>query len=106
MCQQYGNQCVTTCNGNTECQNSCRVDHPCGAQNPSPLNTSAMSTMPSTTAGGAATGGVVYNGIDGPAETAPADGKKSAGQAALDMGQSYGLAVVFAGVFAGFALVL
>ncbi|RDL33126.1 Uncharacterized protein BP5553_08565 [Venustampulla echinocandica] len=111
ICQQYGNQCVTACSGNTDCQNSCRVDHPCGAQNPSPLNTSSSSVMPSTTRGSGGsetTGGVVYNGISGAAETTAAGGagKKSGGQAALDMGQSYGLAIVFASVFAGFALVL
>jgi len=64
--------------------------------------------MPSTTAGGAATtgpNGVIYTGVAGATSTAAASGK-SGSQAALDMGRSYGLAVVFTGLFAGFALVM
>lgn len=54
--------------------------------------------------------GVVYSGFGG--QTTPAaeaggnEGGKSAGVLAMDLGKSYGLAVVLTGVFAGFALVL
>jgi len=59
-------------------------------------------------------GAVVYNGLGGDATTTtPAAGaqatsgdtKKNGSQMALDIGRSYGFAVVFAGLFAGFALV-
>ncbi len=53
---------------------------------------------------------MVFNGFGG--QTTPAadasgnEGGKSAGVLAMDLGKSYGLAVVLTGVFAGFALVL
>ncbi|KAH6669422.1 hypothetical protein B0J14DRAFT_119058 [Halenospora varia] len=112
ICTQYGTQCVAACNGNTACQSACRDDHPCGAQNPTRVNsTSSSSVMASTTlAAGASSGtaGVVYTGLGGAAATttAAASGNKSGAQAALDMGRSYGLAVIFAGLFAGFALIM
>ena len=65
----------------------------------------------SATATGAGTGvgsantaeATVYNGLG---EDSSKNSEKSAGQATLDLGRSYGLVVVFAGLFAGFALVL
>jgi hypothetical protein len=53
-------------------------------------------------------GGVVFTGLGGGAVATAAAGKSKEGGAmtALDLGRSYGLAVVFAGLFAGFALVL
>jgi hypothetical protein len=52
----------------------------------------------------------VYNGIGGAAATttaaAASSTKKSGSDAAIDLGRSYGLVVVFAGLFAGFALVM
>lgn len=72
--------------------------------------------MPSTTTvpAGATSGtnGVVYTGLGGGAVATAAsnnnngDDKKNNSQMALDLGRSYGLAVVFAGLFAGFALVM
>ncbi|TVY88931.1 hypothetical protein LAWI1_G004944 [Lachnellula willkommii] len=103
ICTEYGSQCVAACNGNTDCQSNCRSQHPCGAQNPVRVNTSTSSVMPSTTSGGASNT-QVYNGLAG-ATTTAASGKKSGAQSAQDIGRSYGLAVVFAGIFAGFALV-
>ena len=61
------------------------------------------------------TAGVVFNGLGGAAATTTQGGsgsqstdpaKKNGSQTALDLGRSYGLAVVFAGLFAGFALVM
>lgn len=55
------------------------------------------------------TAGVVYTGLGGgaAATTAPSSStSKSGAEAALDLGRSYGLAIVFAGIFAGFALVM
>lgn len=117
ICTEYGTQCVTACNGNTGCQSACRADHPCGAQNPIKVNvTTITSSSASSTALQAGetsgTAGVVYNGLGGAAPTTTAansqstDSKKSGSQMALDAGRSYGFAVVFAGLFAGFAMVL
>jgi len=117
LCTEYGNQCVTACNGNTPCQSACRDDHPCGAQNPTRVNTTTTTTSATSTnlPAGATSGtaGVVYNGLGGAAATTTASGssstdtaKKNGSQMALDLGRSYGIAVVFAGLFAGFALVL
>ncbi|KAK0123245.1 hypothetical protein ONS96_010244 [Cadophora gregata f. sp. sojae] len=119
-CQEYGNQCVAACNGNTPCQSACRDDHPCGAQNPTRVNiTSSASSSTTNAPAGATTGAggeVVYNGLGGDAGTTTAasgaqatgtdDTKKNGSQMALDVGRSYSFAVVFAGLFAGFALVM
>lgn len=58
----------------------------------------------------------MYNGLGGDSATTTSasgaqatttgDAKGSGAQMALDMGRSYSFAVVFAGIFAGFALVL
>ncbi|PMD20951.1 hypothetical protein NA56DRAFT_626829 [Hyaloscypha hepaticicola] len=112
ICVTYGNQCVTACNGDTSCQSACRDDHPCGAQNPTRVNTTSSSTMASTTLPAGATSGtagVVYTGLGGGsvATTAAASSNnKNGAQAALDLGRNYGLAVIFSGLFAGFALVM
>ncbi|KAH7391428.1 hypothetical protein BKA64DRAFT_644729 [Cadophora sp. MPI-SDFR-AT-0126] len=116
-CQEYGNQCVKACNGNSPCQSACRDDHPCGAQNPTRVNTtSSVASSTNAPAGATGAGGVVYNGLGGDAGTTTAasgaqstgtDGtKKNGAQMALDIGRSYSFAVVFAGLFAGFALVM
>jgi len=107
ICSEFGTQCVAACNGNTQCQSACRSDHPCGAQDPVRVNTSTSSTMPSTTAAGGAGSTQVFTGLGGAAATTTsASGKKSDAQSVLDMGRSYGLAVVFTGIFTGFALVM
>jgi hypothetical protein len=70
--------------------------------------------MTATTAPAGATSGtagVVYTGLGGgaAATTTPSSAQsttKSGAQAALDLGRSYGLAVVFGGIFAGFALIM
>lgn len=109
-CQQFGNNCVTACNGDSACQAACRADNPCGAQDPVLVNTTTSSAMPSTTGNGGATStgaGQVFSGLAGATTAASASGNKSgASKATLEMGQTYGLVVVFAGVFAGFALIM
>ena len=57
------------------------------------------------------TAGVVYTGLGGgggavQTASSSSDTKKSGSQMALDLGRSYGLIVVLAGLFAGFALVM
>jgi len=120
-CTEFGNQCVAACNGATACQSACRADNPCGAQNPTRINitTTASSASSTNLPAGATSGsaGVVYNGLGGGAVATPtgssdsgsgssSDTKQNGSQTALDLGRSYGLAVVFAGLFAGFALVM
>jgi hypothetical protein len=123
-CQEYGNQCVNSCgSGDTACQSACRDDHPCGAQNPTRINaTSTSSTISSTGVPAGATSGtagVVFTGLGGGAvatatsassgsstSSASSDTKKSGSKAVVDVGRSYGLAIVLAGVFAGFALIM
>ncbi|KAK2625552.1 hypothetical protein QTJ16_004864 [Diplocarpon rosae] len=109
-CTEYGSQCVAACNGNSLCQSECREDHPCGAQNPTRVNLSTVTTS-STKPPAGATSGVVYNGLgDAGSTTSPsgaeATGTKSGSEMALDAGRAYGLAVVLAGIFAGFTLIL
>lgn len=68
----------------------------------------ASTTLPAGATSGS--GGVVYTGLGGGAvatsTTAAGSSNKSGAQAALDLGRSYGLAVIFGGLFAGFALVM
>jgi hypothetical protein len=112
ICTQYGTQCVANCGSDTACQSACRADHPCGAQNPTLVNTSTIAPTASPTGTGTqgaatATGStpVTYNGIAGATETSTS-AKKSGADAALNIGRSYGLGIVFASLFAGFALVM
>jgi hypothetical protein len=73
----------------------------------------STTTLPAGATSG--TAGIVYTGLGGGAVATPtgnsgsgsgSDTKKNGSQMALDLGRSYGLAVVFAGLFAGFALVM
>ncbi|KAI0999950.1 hypothetical protein K3495_g8245 [Podosphaera aphanis] len=104
MCQEYGNQCVAACSGDPACQSSCREDHPCGAQNPTRVNVTTSAALPTKT--DATASGTAFTGLGGSSATGSSDSDKSGSLAALDLGRSYGLAVVFAFIFAGFALVM
>ncbi|OCK92843.1 uncharacterized protein K441DRAFT_662470 [Cenococcum geophilum 1.58] len=112
ICQEWGNQCVADCGQDNACSNDCRANHPCGAQSPTRQNSSTItSTMGPTGSGSAnsasATGTAAYTGFGGAAATTTAaGGNKGAATTAMNLGQSYSLAVVFAGLFAGFAMVL
>ena len=67
----------------------------------------ASTTLPAGATSG--TAGVVYTGLGGSAvatTAAASSNNKSGAQAALDLGRNYGLAVIFSGLFAGFALVM
>jgi len=113
ICQEWGNQCVSACGQDNSCSNDCRANHPCGAQNPVRVNSSTIvSTSKPTGTGAAATGAQTtganagYSGFGGAAATSTGSPKKGAATVAASMGQSYGLAIVFSGLFAGFALML
>lgn len=67
----------------------------------------SSTTLPAGATSG--TAGVVYNGLGGAAAATTAASSSTQGSgadAALALGRSYGLAVVFAGIFAGFALLM
>jgi len=98
-CQEFGNQCVKNCGRDDHtCQNACREDNPCGAQNPKPPNSSATASAPrsSSTSNTDDDEDGVFEGLAGD--------KTPSRAAALEMGRTYGLAVVLGGLFASFAM--
>ncbi|MCJ1249060.1 hypothetical protein MMC30_006282 [Trapelia coarctata] len=114
-CQTFNQQCIDNCpQGATACQTTCTTAHPCGAQNPKRVNvTTTSSTMTATSSGagssGTAAGTAQFtNGLGGSAQTStPASGTGSAASAiVIGFGQYYGLGLVFASLFTGFALFL
>lgn len=108
ICQEWGNQCVKACGQDNTCSTKCREEHPCGAQSPKRVNETATSTSSKsspTQTGSSDDDETPATGFAGQT-AAPGDGGEGAASSMLNLGQSYGLAVVFAGVFAGFALVL
>ncbi|KAK4240859.1 hypothetical protein C8A03DRAFT_12857 [Achaetomium macrosporum] len=100
VCTEWGNQCVKDCGSNNVCASDCREQHPCGAQNPVRANT----TVTSTTATSSATATASNEVFDGLADGSENGNRNAAG--ALRFGDSYGLAVVAGGLFAGFAMLL
>ncbi|KAA6415292.1 MAG: hypothetical protein FRX48_00007 [Lasallia pustulata] len=113
LCTESNNQCVSNCTGDSACQSACRTSHPCGAQSPVRVTTtSTTDTMSATTTDGNAVfttpGGVVYTGYVGSAATTTAASgqKRNANSLAIGLGQTYGVAVVFAGFLVGFACML
>lgn len=119
-CTEAANQCVNRCpRGDSACQSQCRTASPCGAQNPTRVNTSTISsTMSATSTGGggaaATDASAIYTGF-GAASTTGSDsgsdsgsgGSSSNAQAlAIGFGRSWGLAVVFVGISAGFTFML
>lgn len=112
-CQEFGIQCQKNCNGDNLCQAACLSDHPCGALSPKTNYSTTSTTMQKTESAGATatTSNQVFDGIPGTSatSTSSADSGNSNDQsaaAALNIGRSYGLAVVAGGIFAGFAFML
>lgn len=108
LCTEANTQCVERCQGSAACQSACREDHPCGAKNPTRVNTSTVSTMSATATAttSSAAGDVIYTGFAGSTPTTVSGAGTSAARVAVELGRGYGLAVVAAGVFAGFAVLL
>jgi len=117
ICQQWGQQCVAGCGSSNICQSDCLQKHPCGAQDPTRVNSTSTSRTATATQGtgtgdasaAGSTGAVVYSGFGSDstvAAGAAASTPTSAAQAAMDLGRSYGLPAVFAGLFAVFGLVM
>jgi len=127
-CQEFNTQCVTNCGAhNNDCAAACTQNHPCGAQNPTRVNTtstaSGTSTATGTASGSSETGTAVYTGFgsspssSGSASasgsgsssstaTSASDSSSGAARVIVNLGQIYGLGVVAAGIFAGFAILL
>ncbi|KAK0618426.1 hypothetical protein B0T17DRAFT_509967 [Bombardia bombarda] len=119
VCQEWGNQCVTNCGPyDNTCSSNCRQQHPCGAQRPTRANTTTSTTMTSTSSTAASTtSNQVFNGLGGGSSSGSSSGSQTtddassssttnSGAMALEMGSAYGLAVVLASMFAGFAMML
>ena len=116
-CTQAGTDCVNNCQQtDSSCQSACRSDHPCGAQNPTRVNTSTISTMAATatSSGGgssktASTSGTnTFTGFGGSSSTSSSNsGAPARIQAlALGFGGKYGLLVVLGGMMGGFMFML
>lgn len=101
VCTEWGRQCVNACNNNNVCASDCLQKNPCGATNPQRHNATTTSSQDATTKTGS---NGVYTGPPGSANGGSAPGKKTGAGSALEAGRSYGFAVVFVGMFAGFAM--
>ncbi|OAA62255.1 hypothetical protein ISF_05264 [Cordyceps fumosorosea ARSEF 2679] len=97
VCTEWGRQCVAKCNNNNVCASDCLQNHPCGATNPQRQNASATSTQGATATQTGSDG--LYTGPPGSSSD-----KKTGAGSALEAGRSWGFAVVFVGMFAGFAM--
>ncbi|PHH92115.1 hypothetical protein CDD83_8878 [Cordyceps sp. RAO-2017] len=98
ICQEWGNQCVKACKDNG-CASDCREKHPCGATDPKKYNATTTSGTASATASQTDDPNTIYtNGPGG----SRADSRGAA--APLDVGRTYGMAIVLTALFAGFAL--
>jgi len=121
ICQEWGNQCVSNCGSDSSCASTCRSDHPCGAQNPTRVNTSTITSSMSASASGSGTNvpagattgasGTVYTGFAGASSTGSGSAQSSAAAgsgavAAIQFGQTFGLITVMASFFAGALLIL
>ncbi|KAE8382233.1 hypothetical protein BDV26DRAFT_254133 [Aspergillus bertholletiae] len=95
VCTEQNSQCVTNCNGEQQCQSNCRTKNPCGAQDPKRVNTTTSAT---TKTAQATTSLPPFTGV--PNKNGVASGPSG------DLNHIYGLAVVMAGFFAGFATLL
>ncbi|ODA79482.1 hypothetical protein RJ55_05075 [Drechmeria coniospora] len=95
ICQEWGNQCVKACGSNNKCSSDCREKNPCGAQEPKKYTSTAEAPAATSTDANA-----IYTNLPG----GPATMGSSGAAVAVEAGRSYSLAVVLAGLFAGFAM--
>ena len=111
-CTEWGNQCVTRCDGDARCASSCREDHPCGALNPTRANKTKSKDddddddKADDTKDGDSDDDddpdKVFNGLDGASDDSP----QSAAVRALHNGSLGGFLILAAGVFAGDGIML
>ncbi|OAG08682.1 uncharacterized protein CC84DRAFT_1085127 [Paraphaeosphaeria sporulosa] len=112
ICQQWGTNCVAGCGiGENACADSCRKDHPCGAQDPFKGNATKSSSSASHASTSKPTG--TSDSDSSASSTLPATGfagqttsPDSAGAAStlVGFGASYGMAVTLVGIFASLTL--
>ncbi|KHN95561.1 uncharacterized protein MAM_06618 [Metarhizium album ARSEF 1941] len=95
VCIQWGIDCQNNCPTNA-CKSDCVQKNPCGAQDPPKPNASKTADAKPTSSSGSNT---IFSDAPGGGS---AGGKNGAG-AALEVGRTYGLAIVLTGLFAGFA---
>lgn len=117
-CTESNNQCRLNCGiSNNACAAACVDDNPCGAQNPTRVNSTAATTGTAAATGASASGSgsatSVYSGFGGSAASSTGSSSSSSSShsssganAALNFGQIYGLGVVAAGIVTGFAVLL
>jgi len=100
ICTEAGNQCVSKCQQHdSSCQTACRVDHPCGAQDPIRINVTTT-----TTAASSATATATAGNSANPLGTNAATGGTV--RMSLEMGNVYGLCLLVGAFIAGFAVLL
>lgn len=100
QCTEQNNQCVARCGGQNQCESDCRTKNLCGAQNPTRVNKTATATKDNKDKDSNSDGNVVYNGLGDSNEVDANMGTT------LNLGRSYGTAVVLTGLLAAFAVVM
>ncbi|KAH6853371.1 hypothetical protein B0I37DRAFT_4961 [Chaetomium sp. MPI-CAGE-AT-0009] len=103
VCTAWGTQCVTNCGSDSTCASDCREKHPCGAQRPTRVNDTSSTT---TAAVPSATSSAADQAYDGLADGSGGSEDDRSAAGALRFADSYGLAMVAGGLFAGFAVLL
>ncbi|KAI0384116.1 hypothetical protein F5Y04DRAFT_249011 [Hypomontagnella monticulosa] len=91
VCQEWGDQCVKGCGQDNNCASACRENHPCGAQNPTRVNTTSSSAHPSATSTGSQStdaAGAIYTGLAGSNDDS---GSSTPGNGAFRLGASDGM---------------
>jgi hypothetical protein len=107
ICQEWGNQCETACNGDNICAHSCRADHPCGAQSPYLGNaTSSTASSSASATGSATTSRPAVTGFGGADSSSTAGGSTGAATATFVPNAAISAAVLLSSVFLGFAVLL
>ncbi|KAF4555816.1 Hypothetical protein D9617_2g057800 [Elsinoe fawcettii] len=103
VCTEWGNQCVTACGGSSSCADDCRTKHPCGARNPTRVNSTSASTMAATgSTSGSATQTFGAFGSASSSSFATASFKASY----ASVGNSFGFILVASGLVGGLAFLL
>ncbi|KAI0473793.1 hypothetical protein GGR56DRAFT_649007 [Xylariaceae sp. FL0804] len=103
-CQEWGNQCVAGCGEDSSCASDCRQNHPCGASNPTKVNSTTASTMSATGTATSATGSdAIYTGLAGSSQTDSAKSGAARWMVQQD-GTIFGVFVIAASVCLGAAL--
>lgn len=96
VCTEAGTQCVAACGQDNECSRVCREDNPCGAQDPSPPNSTRTGSAPKPTE--TEDEDQVFDGLDGD------EGSGDEGASPAQFGRAYGLVAVMGSLFVGFAM--